>query len=79
MAKVIVVDDALFMRRMLSDILTKEGHEVIGEAENAKEAIEPAPEILQNQLRADTLRGIAKQGQRLVVVLDLNHLLVKNG
>ena len=39
MAKVIVVDDALFMRRMLSDILTKEGHEVVGEAENAKEAI----------------------------------------
>ena len=40
MAKVLIVDDALFMRRMLSDILKKEGFEVCGEAENGKEAIE---------------------------------------
>lgn len=40
MAKVLIVDDALFMRRMLSDILKKEGIEVCGEAENGKEAIE---------------------------------------
>jgi two-component system, chemotaxis family, chemotaxis protein CheY len=39
MARVLVVDDALFMRRMLSDILKKEGIEVCGEAENGKEAI----------------------------------------
>lgn len=40
MAKVLIVDDALFMRRMLSDILKKEGIEVCGEAENGKEAID---------------------------------------
>ena len=40
MAKVLVVDDALFMRRMLSDILKKEGIEICGEAENGKDAIE---------------------------------------
>lgn len=40
MASVLVVDDALFMRRMLSDILKKEGIEICGEAENGKEAIE---------------------------------------
>jgi len=40
MARVLVVDDALFMRRMLSDILKKEGIEICGEAENGKEAIE---------------------------------------
>jgi len=40
MARVLVVDDALFMRRMLSDILKKEGVEICGEAENGKEAIE---------------------------------------
>jgi two-component system, chemotaxis family, chemotaxis protein CheY len=39
MAKVLVVDDALFMRRMLSDILKKEGIEICGEAENGKDAI----------------------------------------
>lgn len=40
MTKVLVVDDALFMRKMLSDILKNEGIEVCGEAENGKEAIE---------------------------------------
>jgi len=39
-ARVLVVDDALFMRKMLSDILKKEGFEICGEAENGKEAIE---------------------------------------
>lgn len=40
MARVLIVDDALFMRKMLSDILKKEGIEVCGEAENGKESIE---------------------------------------
>jgi len=40
MAKVLVVDDALFMRKMLIDILKKEGFEICGEAENGKDAIE---------------------------------------
>lgn len=39
MARVLVVDDALFMRKMLSDILKKEGIEICGEAENGKDAI----------------------------------------
>jgi two-component system chemotaxis response regulator CheY len=39
MARVLVVDDALFMRRMLSDILKKESIEICGEAENGKDAI----------------------------------------
>lgn len=39
-ARVLVVDDALFMRRMVSDILKKEGVEVCGEAENGKDAVE---------------------------------------
>jgi two-component system chemotaxis response regulator CheY len=39
MAKVMIVDDALFMRKILRDILTQEGHEVVAEAENGKEAL----------------------------------------
>jgi two-component system chemotaxis response regulator CheY len=38
MANILVVDDSKFMRRMLSDILTQEGHQIVGEAENAVEA-----------------------------------------
>ncbi|MEA2267646.1 MAG: two-component system, chemotaxis family, chemotaxis protein CheY [Solirubrobacteraceae bacterium] len=39
MARVLVVDDAAFMRKMLSDALAKGGHEVIGEAGNGVEAV----------------------------------------
>ncbi|MFU2017976.1 response regulator [Peribacillus butanolivorans] len=40
MARILVVDDAKFMRMTLSNILSKAEHEVIGEGENGKEAIE---------------------------------------
>lgn len=40
MAAILVVDDSKFMRRMLSDILVEEGHDVVGEAENAKQALD---------------------------------------
>ena len=39
MARILVVDDAAFMRKMVSDALTKGGHEVVGEAGNGQEAI----------------------------------------
>lgn len=38
MAKILVVDDAIFTRKLLSDILKKEGHEIL-EAEDAVEAV----------------------------------------
>jgi two-component system chemotaxis response regulator CheY len=40
MAKVLIVDDAAFMRMMLKDILVKHGFEIAGEAVNGKDAIE---------------------------------------
>ncbi len=48
MARILIVDDALFMRKMLSDILSEQGHDIIGEATNAKDAIE-----LYKQLKPD--------------------------
>jgi two-component system, chemotaxis family, chemotaxis protein CheY len=39
MARILVVDDAAFMRKMVSDALAKGGHEVVGEAGNGVEAI----------------------------------------
>jgi two-component system chemotaxis response regulator CheY len=40
MARVLVVDDAAFMRKMLGDALSKGGHEVVGEAGNGVEAVD---------------------------------------
>ena len=39
MARVLVVDDALFMRRVVTDVLKRGGHEVVGEASNGAEAV----------------------------------------
>ena len=40
MARVLVVDDAAFMRKVLGDALASGGHEVVGEAANGKEAVD---------------------------------------
>jgi two-component system, chemotaxis family, chemotaxis protein CheY len=39
MARILVVDDAAFMRKMVKDALAKGGHEVVGEAGNGVEAL----------------------------------------
>ncbi|MEW9702932.1 response regulator [Paenibacillus sp. SI8] len=39
MAKVLVVDDAVFMRAMIKDIILSMGHEIAGEASNGHEAV----------------------------------------
>ena len=43
--RILVVDDAMFMRMMLKDILTKNGYEVCGEAANGQEAIDKYIEL----------------------------------
>jgi two-component system chemotaxis response regulator CheY len=45
MARVLVVDDAAFMRKMVSDALTKGGHEVVGEGANGAEAVQRYQEL----------------------------------
>lgn len=45
MARVLVVDDAAFMRKVLTDALTAAGHEVVGEAGDGNEAVERFREL----------------------------------
>ena len=46
MAKnILIVDDAAFMRMMIKDILTKNGYNVVGEAENGLKAVEKYTEL----------------------------------
>ncbi len=45
MARVLIVDDAAFMRMMLKDILQKNGIEVVGEAVNGTDALEKYKEL----------------------------------
>lgn len=43
--KILIVDDAAFMRMMIKDILNKNGFEVVGEASDGSQAIEKYKEI----------------------------------
>ncbi len=45
MAKILIVDDAAFMRMMIKNILIKEGYNVVGEAENGAQAVEKYKEL----------------------------------
>ena len=45
MAKILIVDDAAFMRMMIKDILSKNGYTVAGEAENGVKAVEKYNEL----------------------------------
>lgn len=40
MATVLIVDDSLFMRKMLRDIVEEEGYEVVAEASDGQEAVD---------------------------------------
>ena len=44
-SRVLVVDDAAFMRMMVKDILSKNGYEIVGEAENGMKALEKYQEL----------------------------------
>jgi two-component system chemotaxis response regulator CheY len=43
--RVLVVDDAIFMRNMIKDIFASGGYEVVGEASNGLEAVERYKEL----------------------------------
>ncbi|MBU5677427.1 response regulator [Alkaliphilus sp. MSJ-5] len=45
---ILIVDDAAFMRMMIKDVLTKNGFDVVGEAENGARAIEKYKELQPN-------------------------------
>lgn len=52
---VLIADDALFMRMMLKDLLKVNNFEVIGEAENGKEAVEKYRELQPDLILLDIL------------------------
>ncbi|MDT8716679.1 response regulator [Clostridium sp. 19966] len=62
MAKVLIVDDAAFMRMMIKDILEKNGYEVVGEANNGIKAVElykkEKPDIVTMDITMPDMDGI---------------------
>ncbi|HPM02373.1 MAG TPA: response regulator [Candidatus Cloacimonadota bacterium] len=62
MARILIVDDSIIMRRNLRVLLTKLGHEVVGEASNGHEALkkyqEHEPDIVTMDISMPELSGI---------------------
>jgi two-component system chemotaxis response regulator CheY len=62
MAKVLIVDDAAFMRMMIKDILQKNSFEVVGEASNGLIAVElykkEKPDVVTMDITMPDMDGI---------------------
>jgi two-component system chemotaxis response regulator CheY len=72
--KVLIVDDAAFMRMMIKDIMTKNGYEVVGEAANGAEAVakykELKPDVVTMDITMPEVDGI--QALRQIKSMDSN-------
>ncbi len=62
MAKIMIVDDAAFLRAMLKDILVGAGHEVVTEAGNGQEAVERymafKPDVVTMDITMPVMEGV---------------------
>ncbi len=71
MARVLVVDDAAFMRKLLTDALTNGGHEVVGEAGNGVEAVarwqELRPELTTLDITMPEKDGLAALAEIMAI------------
>lgn len=61
--RILIVDDAAFMRMMIKDILTKNGYEVVGEAADGLQAVEKFnelnPDLVTMDITMPEMDGIA--------------------
>lgn len=78
MAKILIVDDAAFMRMMLGNILRDAGHEIVGEAQNGKEGVslysKLHPDIVTMDITMPDLDGLSALKQ--IHELDKNSKVV---
>lgn len=55
MARILICDDAVFMRMTIRETLEQAGHEVVGEAENGEEAFKKYQELKPDLVTMDIL------------------------
>jgi two-component system chemotaxis response regulator CheY len=78
-ARVLIADDASFMRQMIREIIEPEGYEVVGEATDGMEAVEQFEElrpdlvtmdiVMPKRSGIDAVRGILEKTPEACVVM----------
>jgi two-component system chemotaxis response regulator CheY len=70
--RVLIVDDAAFMRMMIKNILTKNGYDVVAEAENGQIAVEMykdfKPDLVTMDITMPEMNGI--EGVKEILNID---------
>lgn len=72
MPKVLIADDAAFMRMMLKDILSNNGYEVVGEAANGQEAVEKYQQLTPDLVTMDITMPVCDGIQALKQIISIN-------
>lgn len=76
--KILIVDDAAFMRMMIKDILVKNGYNVVGEAQDGAEAIEKfkelEPDLITMDITMPEKDGIAALKE--IKAMDSNAIII---
>ena len=74
MAKILIVDDAKFMRTLVKDALVPRGHEIIGEAENGVEAVQLYKKLRPDLVTMDiTMREKDGIGHTIILLSDVHY------
>ena len=77
MAKnILICDDAAFMRMMIKDILTKNGYNIAGEAENGVKAVEKYNELKPDLVLMDIMMPVMDGIQAMVKIREKSNVPV---
>ena len=82
MKKVLIVDDSSYMRRVVRNIVTKNGYEVVGEAPNGKVGVEKykelRPDIVTMDVVMDEMDGLQALTQIISEDPNANVIMVSS-
>jgi len=82
MKTVLIVDDSAFMRRIIRNIVTKNGYDVVGEAANGQSGVEKfrklRPDIITMDMVMDEMNGLDALKHIIEEFPDANVIMVSS-